>query len=526
MLPIAAAPSVPAPRAGAAGDENPTPQGGFDALLAGAREEVAATAAELAAAVAHAGAGSHRDAGGDGGSDLHADGNALPQEDAATAAGMASAGTPVDAAAAERAQADADGTAGVAPGVIAVAAGGGPVEVLAAVPPGAPPPGAASGAAVPAAALQDAGARTGAALPVPPAGAAAGIALDTASPAGTVEPAARPGGPVGAGTGVPVTIAPAAAGRAQATAEAPAPHAGVVDGEAGSAVASRATGPMQAGLSVQAGGGPDVSSAAALPPVRDVQGVPASASVTGGVAASGAAAGAPEGDALPVADAAPQAGRGGTPEGDALPVADEALQADRGGAPGQDSDSDHETSRTPAGSAGTAAPATLTADGYSPAVDASVRAPSDTGPSTLVRLSPGAPADVNAGRLGEALAGRILWLQAAQATRADIAIDPPALGGIEIQVEHAHGRVSVTFVAQQAATRDLLDAGMARLREMLAAEGVGIGSLDVRSGGAGADTGGHASRERQPPGAAPLHGLTLPVPAARASVQRLVDTWA
>jgi flagellar hook-length control protein FliK len=116
----------------------------------------------------------------------------------------------------------------------------------------------------------------------------------------------------------------------------------------------------------------------------------------------------------------------------------------------------------PTSSAGHAAPARS-----EPSLAAPMPAPT-ANPSFAASAGPG---------LGDDLGQRILWLSGNRLRGAEIQLDPPELGALQVQV-HAHrDGASVHFVTQTAAARDAVEASLPRLREML--ENSGLNLLDV-----------------------------------------------
>jgi flagellar hook-length control protein FliK len=67
-------------------------------------------------------------------------------------------------------------------------------------------------------------------------------------------------------------------------------------------------------------------------------------------------------------------------------------------------------------------------------------------------------------------------------------LQPPELGSLEIRVSVQHDLTSVTFTTQHAFVRDLVEAGLPRLREMLTEGGLNLAQADVFTR---ADRGGH-----------------------------------
>ena len=80
---------------------------------------------------------------------------------------------------------------------------------------------------------------------------------------------------------------------------------------------------------------------------------------------------------------------------------------------------------------------------------------------------------------GEQLAGRLRWLAAHQVRVADLQLNPAELGPLRVRVEHSGEAASVTFTVQQAATRELLEANLPRLRDLFSAQGMELLDVDV-----------------------------------------------
>jgi flagellar hook-length control protein FliK len=63
--------------------------------------------------------------------------------------------------------------------------------------------------------------------------------------------------------------------------------------------------------------------------------------------------------------------------------------------------------------------------------------------------------------------------------QAEIKLNPPHLGPLEIKVSLQNDQTSVTFVATQAPTRDALEASIPRLREMFGEINLNLANVDV-----------------------------------------------
>lgn len=131
--------------------------------------------------------------------------------------------------------------------------------------------------------------------------------------------------------------------------------------------------------------------------------------------------------------------------------------------------------------------------------------PSSPGPAGLL-IEPQLVLEANdhgwSGDLGE----RVLWLVGRRESLAELRLDPPDLGSLEIRVHHEKDATSVHFLVQSGAARDLLESALPRLRELFGEAGLSLQHLEVserqpgRHGG-GQDLGpggGRARREEEP----------------------------
>lgn len=135
--------------------------------------------------------------------------------------------------------------------------------------------------------------------------------------------------------------------------------------------------------------------------------------------------------------------------------------------------------------------------------DAAGPAPSDTGgiePAPLtsttgasttslsaVRASPLAqplpmPADPSAG-FDDGLSTRIAWMAEQGIGRAELRVNPDHAGPIEVRLQMEGTRLVAEFSAVNADTRQALEAGMHRLRDMLGQQGLQLAQSHVGSGG-------------------------------------------
>ncbi len=80
---------------------------------------------------------------------------------------------------------------------------------------------------------------------------------------------------------------------------------------------------------------------------------------------------------------------------------------------------------------------------------------------------------------GHAVGEKILWMANQQLSSADIRLDPPELGSLQVKVNIQQDQANVTFISPHPQVRELLDQQVARLREMFAEQGLNLGQVDV-----------------------------------------------
>lgn len=79
----------------------------------------------------------------------------------------------------------------------------------------------------------------------------------------------------------------------------------------------------------------------------------------------------------------------------------------------------------------------------------------------------------------QALSERVLWVANQKFQGAEIKLNPPQLGPIEVRVQLQHEQAHISFTAQHASVRDALEAALPRLREMFNANGFNLVDVNV-----------------------------------------------
>lgn len=79
----------------------------------------------------------------------------------------------------------------------------------------------------------------------------------------------------------------------------------------------------------------------------------------------------------------------------------------------------------------------------------------------------------------QAMGERVLWMAAQNLTAADIRLDPPELGSMQVKVTIQQDQATVSFVSPHPVVREALDQQATRLREMFAEQGLNLVHVDV-----------------------------------------------
>ena len=121
----------------------------------------------------------------------------------------------------------------------------------------------------------------------------------------------------------------------------------------------------------------------------------------------------------------------------------------------------------------------------------------DSGPtSTASAATPRLPADTaylepRPGSAGwdNALGQKVLWMVSQQQQVAELTLNPPDLGPLQVVLSITNDEATATFVSQHADVRQALEAALPRLKEMMAESGITLNSATVSQEGAGQQSG-------------------------------------
>lgn len=90
-------------------------------------------------------------------------------------------------------------------------------------------------------------------------------------------------------------------------------------------------------------------------------------------------------------------------------------------------------------------------------------------------LVPGAPVSMQQGVWTEEVVGKVMWMSSQNLKSADIQLDPPDLGRLEVRINMTQDQATqVTFASPHAAVRDAVTESMNRLRDMFTQQGMSM----------------------------------------------------
>ncbi|WP_455731550.1 flagellar hook-length control protein FliK, partial [Burkholderia stabilis] len=83
----------------------------------------------------------------------------------------------------------------------------------------------------------------------------------------------------------------------------------------------------------------------------------------------------------------------------------------------------------------------------------------------------------------DALSQKVVFLSNAHQQSAELTLNPPDLGPLQVVLRVADNHAHALFVSQHAQVRDAVEAALPKLREAMEAGGLGLGSATVSDGG-------------------------------------------
>jgi flagellar hook-length control protein FliK len=108
------------------------------------------------------------------------------------------------------------------------------------------------------------------------------------------------------------------------------------------------------------------------------------------------------------------------------------------------------------------------------------------------------------------LSEKVVWLVGRQGQFAELSLNPPQLGSLEVRLSLTGGEASAQFFSANPVVREAIDAALPKLRELMAQAGINLGEAEVRDqafdGRHGADA---RARNRAVEGDAPSHQAVM-----------------
>lgn len=82
---------------------------------------------------------------------------------------------------------------------------------------------------------------------------------------------------------------------------------------------------------------------------------------------------------------------------------------------------------------------------------------------------------------GSAVGDKVVWMASQNHQVAELHLNPPSLGPLEVRLTVSNDQASAIFVSHHAAVREAVETALPRLREMLADSGIMLGNVSVSS---------------------------------------------
>ncbi|MDD5328867.1 MAG: flagellar hook-length control protein FliK [Sulfuricella sp.] len=86
---------------------------------------------------------------------------------------------------------------------------------------------------------------------------------------------------------------------------------------------------------------------------------------------------------------------------------------------------------------------------------------------------------VGSAEWGGAVGDKVLWMAGQSRQVAELHLNPPSLGPLEVRLTVSNDQASALFVSHHAAVREAIETALPRLREMLADSGIMLGNVSV-----------------------------------------------
>lgn len=112
-------------------------------------------------------------------------------------------------------------------------------------------------------------------------------------------------------------------------------------------------------------------------------------------------------------------------------------------------------------------------------ISATISAASAAASGVPVHAALGLEPRLGAAGWDNALGQKVLWMASNQQQVAELSLNPPDLGPLQVVLSISDDQVSAMFISQQADVRQALEAALPRLKEMMADSGINLGNTTV-----------------------------------------------
>ncbi|BCT67849.1 flagellar hook-length control protein FliK [Nitrosospira sp. NRS527] len=112
-------------------------------------------------------------------------------------------------------------------------------------------------------------------------------------------------------------------------------------------------------------------------------------------------------------------------------------------------------------------------------ISAAISAASEAAAGTPVHATPRLEPRLGAAGWDNALGQKVVWMVSNQQQVAELSLNPPDLGPLQVVLSISDDQVSAMFISQQADVRQALEAALPRLKEMMADSGINLSNTTV-----------------------------------------------
>ena len=124
-------------------------------------------------------------------------------------------------------------------------------------------------------------------------------------------------------------------------------------------------------------------------------------------------------------------------------------------------------------------PDNRTASGLVTALTPASSAPGQTSAAGAPQIAMDVQPQLNSAAWSRVVSSRVVWMAREGVQQAELRLNPANLGSVDVRLNISNDQASVTFLAQNAATREALEQSMPRLRESLAENGLSLTHSEV-----------------------------------------------